>query len=329
MNQRLIRLFFLLWLFALAMSVRAQWSPPPPLETVDLPAANAKTIVTGYLQTVGQEATPGAFQVEIAVKETLKGVNTPTLTSVIRVQANTDQLKQWQTSRDVLLFAIPADPSSRTTIIDLSDKDLAVISADLKLLTKPAEVIEAVKEAVRASEGMSTVGSMWKKISASVVEGSPLQKRAYVFPDKTFLVTVPIDHRVEKEGVQQLKSPKTRLSAIGILSHFNSRANISRLEPLLKSNDWIWSFSYEGSKEYVFQENPVRTAAFQALRSFGLTEPEPLAIKPSDRREQVVSADLNDGVINPSDIAELQSYPNLIDLSFASAYLTDADFLAI
>ncbi|AIE84854.1 hypothetical protein OP10G_1486 [Fimbriimonas ginsengisoli Gsoil 348] len=312
-------------------SAGAQWSPPPPFETVDLPAINSRTIVTGTIldfKSAGDDWS--RREVVVAVKETLKGDASGTATLRLRSFVQDEEFARWKAGGDLMLIAIPPTEGEPASLIDLSSKDLAVFTADLKLLRTPDDVIRTVKERVRVAGNTAKVERYVRNVPVSRIAGTPLEKGAYVSPDKTVRFYVPVDQRLEQYGQGLLRSKEMdhRIEGIRILGHFKTDANISRLKERLRDDGWIPTWSYEGNKLLAFRVNEVRRTAYETLKSLGISVPKPLTDDPPDRDHQVVSADLGGAEVR-HDLVELARCPNLVDLSLATAKLEPPDIEAL
>lgn len=316
-------LLFLAALLA-ATTALAQWTGPPPMQSIDLPAANSKEVVTGILLDFAKGGDPyGGFDLTIDVTETIKG----DFHGRIRLHINraSEELLRWKRLGSPLLLAIPRDARQEPTILDLSDENLAVFTADLKLLRSSEEVLRVMKELVRKTPGTDKVDEYTRHVPASQINGKlPVQERSGSFSRigqlEMIAVRVPVDERLEKYGQKLVnsKSGGERIQGIDIIRRFNTPNNVNRLKELLSDPAWTWTFNSETNKTIVYNINSVRLAAFDALKSMGISSTRPVTEDPVEPRARVVSVDLQNRVLTAADIEDLNQYPKLIDLSVAS-----------
>jgi hypothetical protein len=150
---------------------------------------------------------------------------------------------------------------SHVNAIDLDEVELHVLSADLVLLTKPEDIIQAAKdEVLRSPAKPSDDYGLWWLPPHNY---DALQGTAYDHSD----IYVPVDERVEKRAQSLLRGPIEAIShsftthtfAIYALHFFKSDENISLLTGLLSDPD-----------------GPTRQEAYQVLKGWGLDVAKPV-----------------------------------------------------
>jgi hypothetical protein len=175
------------------------------------------------------------------------------------------------------------------TVINLSKSDLAVITADLRLLKKPAEVIASAREILRSSG--SATQEMEIPVDAKRVAGTKLANRSSHFPKDFASLVVPVDERLERFAHVEIRSgnPVLRANGAVALRFFKSDANISTLKSLL--DDPGWELQPSDIKTERWERNEVRRQAYLSLKARGVDVPVPISfrrsasIKRSSRRE--------------------------------------------
>jgi len=333
--KTLRRVLLLLTALLATTSAIAQWSGPPPMESIDLPAANSKQIFTGTLANFAKSGDQyGGFDLTIDVTETIKGDLHGQIQ--LHIYRAAQELLKWKRLGSPLLLAIPRGTRPEPTIIDLSDENLAVFTADLKLLRSSEEVLRVMKELVRKTPSSDKVDEYTRHIPVSQIDGKlPAQGPSGSFSRigqlETIAVRVPVDERLEKYG-QKLVSSKSwgeRIQGIDIIRRFNTPGNVDRLKEMLSDPAWTWTFNSGTNKTVVYNINSVRLAAFEALESMGISCPRPATEDPADPLARIVSVDLQNRALTPADVDDLIQYPKLIDLSVASDKLDSGVLTAI
>jgi hypothetical protein len=298
--------------------------PPPPVQSLDVPMMSAATVVTGWVadfEPNPQDAR--AWITTVAVTETLRGDRRAQLT--VRFSADRPTMEARQRTSALLLIAVPADGSFRPTVIDLSDRELAVMTADLRLLRTPDEVLQAARAIVARTTNPRKPQAFGVPVQATRLEGTPLDNRKNLYPRSDFVfVDVPVDERLERRARDELKSeePLRRRNAAEALRHFPGQATIDLLEPLLEDGGWEDQYRDRDNTFLHSQFNNVRRAAFATLRSLGAKVEEPSSLRPQNPDEQVMSVALDSARAATADIRNLGRYPNLTHLYLAGQSLT-------
>jgi hypothetical protein len=145
------RLMLVVFWISLVSAVKFQAQPIfGHAESIEYVVANADVVVIGKLTEVGdtKEILGRDWRnVTIAVKETLKGDTWKPLR--VHVPNPESVLSKWKDGSHQLLVAIQHDDSPTGTVIDLTDEKLEVVTAELKFLRKPEDVIRIAKHRSR------------------------------------------------------------------------------------------------------------------------------------------------------------------------------------
>ena len=120
------------------------------------------------------------------------------------------------------------------TIIELAPDTLEELTADMKLLRNPADVIRIAKETVRRMPvNVRRFQTFQLVVPQEIVRGTKLA----LAPEKPgeLRVTVPADERLEKRALDEIRSPDERRREEGVraLRYFKSAENIARMKALL------------------------------------------------------------------------------------------------
>jgi hypothetical protein len=298
--------------------------PPPPVQSLDVPIMTAGTVVTGWIEDFQPSPSAASTWITtIAVNEILRGDRRDRLTVPILVDRSVMERRQQTSAR--LLIAATAEGSSRPTVIDLSDPELAVMTADLRLLRTPDEVLQAARAIVGRTPSPRKPDTFGVPVDATRLEGTPLdnRKNQYLRSDFVF-VDVPVDDRLERRARDALEAaePLRRRNAAEALRHFPGQATIDLLTPLLEDDGWEDQYRDRDNTFLHSQFNNVRRAAFATLRGLGAKVEEPPSLRPQNPDEQVMSVALDTARATPADIQNLRRYPNLTYLYLAGRSLT-------
>jgi hypothetical protein len=232
-------------------SLFAQRNPTWP--SLDYIIANADQVIIGRIVEVGATARDknGDDQQPIvfAVDETLKGE------SVQRLPLDHSLLLLRPQLRGEIPLSNPVNSAARSHRllvavrrkggavvqvygIDLDGKDLSVVAADLKILTKPADVIRTAKDVVhRIPE---------KPKESEFFEWAPDPEFLKGTPFAIYGIIVPVDQVLQNRAEAFLHAPNDKghqyysahCQAINALRHFKSDENIRLLMGLLSDSDF-------------------------------------------------------------------------------------------
>ncbi|HTB14023.1 MAG TPA: hypothetical protein VK752_20765 [Bryobacteraceae bacterium] len=203
----------------------------------------------------------------VKVEEHLKG--DPGDRFQFRIDAPVATLNDWKDrgSRLLIFDHLGSDRSwgnLKVKTIDLSARDLKILTADMSVLVDPEEILRAAKEAIGRHRNVYGMVSFSKSIPAAIAG----QLGANVWP-KT---TVPADSELERWALSALDSKvdSERSEAAEAMGYFPSEANAARLRPLI--DDPALSNNGYGNVNIYF----VRQSAYRSLVRMGVSVPKPV-----------------------------------------------------
>lgn len=276
----------------IAASAVAQIAPVHPIDSIDFTLQNATRVVTGNLQDYEKGGNQWQSRnVKVGVKETLKGAATPQLDTKLRAPDAT--FDAWKGARALLLIAVGDGRGQDASAIDLSAKNLAVVTEDLKLLRTPEEVLKWAKESIaRGSESGDQTG-FELKTSPEMFRGTSLENMGLDYSQpRRVLVRVPANEKLFQRAMADIRSgnAERRLTGIHELQLFKTKESIDTLTGLLKDeSDWkIWDGV--GSADIAhYRFNQVRQDAYYALQSMGISVAKPVSEDPEDEVARIVA----------------------------------------
>ncbi|MGA3188724.1 MAG: hypothetical protein ABSF22_16585 [Bryobacteraceae bacterium] len=224
-NRHGVSFVLLLVSFALAQP------GPSYVPCLDTMAINSAEV---FVVTIADLCTPAHCSqdnnVIVNVEEHLKG--DPGDRFQFRIDAPPATLADWKDrgSRLLIFDHLGSDRSwgnAKVKTIDLSVRDLQILTADMSVLVDPGEILRAAKEAIgrhRNVYGMVT-------FSRSIPPAIARQLGVAVW----LKTTVPADSDLERWALNALDSKQDdeRSEAADALGYFPSDANAARLRPLL------------------------------------------------------------------------------------------------
>lgn len=254
-------------------SASAQIAPVHPIDSIDFTVQNASRVVTGNLQEY--EKTGQAWQtrnVKVGVKETLKGEATALLET--KLQAPDTTFDGWKATKALLLVAVNSGRYENASAIDLSAKNLAVVTEDLKLLRTPDEILKWARESIARTRDLQGDRGFELKVPADKFKGTSLENVGvdYGLP-KRALVRVPANRKLLDRAMADIRSNNEEQRIIGIheLQLFKTKEGIDALTGLLSDeSDWK---AWDGlGSAYIahYRYNAIRQQAYYALKSMGV-----------------------------------------------------------
>ena len=227
-----------------------------------------------FVITIAELCTPAHCtkdnNVIVNVEERLKGDEGDKFQ--FRIDAPAATLADWKDrgSRLLVFDHLGSDPSwgdAKVKTIDLSARDLKILTADMNVLSDPALIIETAKEAIRRHLNVYGMVTFSRSIPPVIAHELGVD----VWP-KT---TVPADSDLERWALSALASRQDieRSEAADALGYFPSDANAARLRPLL--DDPALSNNRYGNANVYF----VRQNAYRSLRRMGVEVPQPVLQK--------------------------------------------------
>jgi hypothetical protein len=263
-------------LFVLLLASFAVAQPGPSyVPCLDTLAINSEAV---FVVTIAELCTPGHCNREnnviVNVEQRLKGDEVDHGDKYqFRIDAPAATLADWKERRSQLLVFdhLGSDRSwggnEKVRTIDLSARDLRILTADMSVLSDPELIIESAKEAIRRHLNVYGIVTFSRSIPPVIAHVLGVD-----FWPKT---TVPADSDLERWALSALdsKEDNERSEAADALGYFPSDANAARLRPLL--DDPALSNNGYGNVNVYF----VRQNAYRSLRRMGVTVPKPVIEK--------------------------------------------------
>ncbi|HWA84011.1 MAG TPA: hypothetical protein VG820_11275 [Fimbriimonadaceae bacterium] len=323
-----------LGLFALfagfAASAYAQIAPIRPIDSIDFTVQNASKVVTGNLQDYEKGGQAGQLgNVKIEVKETLKGNPAPELKT--RLHEPEATFADWKERAALLLVACSDSPSQGASAIDLSAKNLAVVTEDLKLLRTPEEIVKWAKASIARAKDSQGHGSFELKVPPDLFKDTVLENRSidYGIPRRA-LVRVPANDRLFKRALDDVRSSDEarRITGIHELGLFKTKESIDILTRLLR-DDSDWKIFEGVGSPYIthLRYNEVRLNAYQTLQAFGVSVDKPKWEDPEGENAQIVAVTWE--YPGSANIAKISGCPNLRDVYLTVQSLSDSDWTTV
>jgi hypothetical protein len=249
---------------------------PSYVPCLDTMAINSAEV---FVVTIADRCTPAHCtqdnNVIVNVEEHLKG--DPGDRFQFRIDAPAAALADWKDrgSRLLVFDHLGSDPSwagnAKVKTIDLSARDLRILTADMSILSDPVQILQAAKEAIGRHLNVYGMVTFSRSIPPAVA-----RELGVDFWPKT---TVPADSELERWALSALdsKQDNERSEAADALGYFPSEANAARLRPLL--DDPALSNNGPGNANIYF----VRQNAYRSLVRMGVTVPKPVVEKEPDK----------------------------------------------
>jgi hypothetical protein len=266
------------WISPLVPYASAQTASYVPC--LDTLAVNSTAISVVVIADLCSSNSCGQANVIVNVEERLKGSSGAERSAGsregFRIDAQATTLAAWKAGANRLLVFdhLRNDPLSATRnqeVIDLSARDLRVLTADMSVLFGPEKVLEATRRAIVRHPNVYGMLTFSKNIPAETAQ--ELGVTGWT------MTTVPVDSDLEQWALSALYSKKDgeRAEAASALGYFPSEDNASRLERLL--DDPALSNNGPGNVNIYF----VRQDAYRSLIRMGVTVPEPVLEKKPER----------------------------------------------
>ena len=313
-----------LLLALLAACCMAQLSPsaPPSIRTLDVLVAESPRIVVGKLASL-PNANQWPYRMKVDVEETIRGESAKQIE--VTLARNASELGEWQKSGARLLVAAPFEPERQGEALNLSDKELTVLTSDLKLLRDPEKVLAEVRRLTEKYKGKTPPETYSLMTGIDKVAGtSLLPKRGWWEPAGVFYAVLPIGEVMERAAREMLRSKEILVRGEGVraLAKFPTKDNIELLKGML--GDEGWETGYRQQEEYVYRTeyNGVRRTAFEVLRDLLHVQVEPPEyLRPQQHNDQVIAVMLDTRQPVAGDIDDLSRYHNLERLYLSNAKL--------
>jgi ankyrin repeat protein len=300
-------------LLAAVCTAHAQVITTYSLKSVEVKVIEADRIVVGRISSINPSASAGDAQVSLTVEETLKG---PRARSIeIAQPASYDLEDMLQRRARLLLFEYGAERRTAPQLIDLAEPHYGLLTADLRVLLEPDEILTAVRQAARRYPSNHPTDFY----HAPVRQGRLVELSLYSWNGQ---LEVPVDARLERRARSALDSPRPqqRIWAARTLRHFRSQDHIRRLSALLDD-----PYYYElHNVESIERHYAVRDAALETLREWGAAPRDVVVLEQVERIPQPANAPPSPASDNPLHVAAangnmgalveaLRTAPSLLD----------------
>ncbi|RYG33876.1 hypothetical protein EON81_17040 [bacterium] len=272
MTARFLRTLFFFTLLAVAATMRGQMIPPDTIETLDVRILNAKSVVIGSVTEVKptEQKDNGYQDIAFKVKETLKGERLETVNFTVWARGEGLAVwNQWQAQKTPLLLDLrsTAPQIFGPRVIPLDAPTLVTVGYDLKPLKGPDALIRYVREVVRKNPGVTHVEDFTLDLPDGPAKAEIRKK--FGRPRLEGFV-VPVDGRIEKQALQQIRSKDVRARAKGVrtLHFFKTPKNIALLKSLLTDTSYTTGASPSDRNGIEERNLIVREAAFDTLTRY-------------------------------------------------------------
>jgi hypothetical protein len=317
---------------SLWMPAQAQAQPGHSVaESIDSMVDNADLVVIGKLvrfRAAGQGLERGEHEITIAVEETLKQPlfeEPQEKELVVNVRDPVAVVARWKDRSHRLLVATKQDPPDETTVIDLARDESEVLTADLKLLRNPEDVIRAAKDALRRMPAnMKRIHTFELFVPPEIIAGTKLQKRVVEFLE----LVVPVDERLEKRALNDIASKDYVLREQGVraLRYFKSDENIARVRKLLGDPGWGYLEHPQDNHGIEVRLYGVREEAYRTLKTWGVEVKQPKVEEKIAKLDDVTLEGLSHQKVTAADLRALTRFKNLEILSLLESEFTDNSF---
>lgn len=275
-----MRAWLLLAVIGLPVAAPAAYGQLPPaksanLESVEAMVLNSDSVVVGKILELGDGEKDGGRIATISVEETLRGDHVDRRT--VRLLSPAAVVEPWKNRSCRLLLVLKGTPQTAFGVLDLDDKGLLVLSADLTLLRKPDEVVRVARAAIRRMPGVKAIDTFILRVPAEAVKDTKWSAY-YRWSHWRVTLAVPVDERLEQRALELLRDKRyrQRLEGLAALRFFKSDDNIACVMRLLADPDWsIEGFPAENNNGLEVRYYDVRAAAYQTLIGWGIDVAKP------------------------------------------------------
>jgi hypothetical protein len=252
---------------------------PSYVPCLDTMAVNSATVSVVVIADLCPPASCGkGSNVIVNVEERLKGnsgVERPAGSrDALQINAPATTLAGWKVGASRLLVFDHLDRNgvdANQEVIDLSARDSRVLTADMRILLGPEQILEATRRAIRRHPNVYGMLTFSRSLPAEIAHELGVQW----WP----MTTIPADSELEQWALSALDSrdDNERSEAASALGYFPSDDNASRLKRLL--DDPALSNNGPGVVNFYF----VRQNAYRSLVRMGVTVPRPVFEKAPER----------------------------------------------
>lgn len=242
-------------------------------------AVNSTTVSVVEIASLCTPASSGrGSNVIVNIEERLKGrtgvERSPDSREAFQINAPATTLAEWQAGASRLLVFDRLDNDGDTRdqkVVDLSARDLRVLTADMNILRGPGQILEATRKAIGRHPNVHGMLTFPRSLPAETARELGITW----WP----MTAVLADSDLEQWALSALDSrnDRDRSEAASALGYFPSEDNASRLKRLL--GDPALSSNGPGTVNFYF----VRQNAYRSLIRMGVTVPKPVLEKNPER----------------------------------------------
>jgi len=212
------------------------------------------------------------------------------------------------------LVAAGGSPLTVCALVDLDDEKLQVWQQDLTPLRKAADVLQAVRATIRREPDARATETFRLAVPYQGKYGS-----YFGFAGHTHVV-VPANEALQKRALAYIRADNRWQRAEGAraLRLFKSDDHVARLKALLNDPTTIVINHAEDNLGIEVRHYPVRAAALETLKSWGVQVAAPTLSEESAKLELVRRLELSENV-TVQKLKELDRFPNLEFIRFSVA----------
>jgi hypothetical protein len=253
-------------------------------DSIEWIVASSDVVVRGTITEGVRLQYTSVDEVTVQVAETLKGAKQEKFSLVMprtHLIGGDEPSRLAKSKKEVLFFLVKSEFAESglalrpyTDMLDLMTKgSLRVPAMDFKVLTRPEDVLGTIRTAV-AEQGQKKLRSTLFGVPADTEAHEALWRRSGV------TLTVPVDGRLEKLAREWYKSKDLEYRLLGVqaFAEFKSEENIRLMKNLLRNPEY-WEGTSNGRR---YRYYPLRRAAYEALKGWGIEVQEPLIEEPLD-----------------------------------------------
>lgn len=245
------------------------------VESLEATVANADVVFVGTLDAFDVPEGPEGFEARILVDDTIKvpiGESYETMRVALREPEAV--LSDWKGDCCRLLIAVRQEGTEiQTSVIDLDDEALAVLTARETLLQDRDDVIRVAKETVSRMPGnVKRFHTFQREVPREVIA----ETRWAEYHGVT--ISVPVDDGLEQWAREAIQSEHVlrRVEGVRALRYFRSEETIALLKPLLKDPGWAILHHAQENEGREVRRYLVRREAYRVLKAWGVDVGRPV-----------------------------------------------------
>lgn len=248
-------------------------------ESVDWLAYDADRIVVA----VFLSERDGSMTLDVV--ETLKGADAETLT--IAVAANQRRgIEAAFYDRKTRAVVFLSEPKTGLALRAGMQPSVVLLDGEPKIGLFDAECDEHLEAEAILKATKAAIEACAKEKPASVRIDAPSGSAVFarLYAGSSVELVVPVDARLAERAVAWIAvaDVRTRVQGARILGHFKSDENVERLKALLEDPGASLTVEFDGTRTTEYRAFPVRAAAYEALRAWGIDVAKPVIQEPID-----------------------------------------------